>query len=459
MAFPTGDPLTSVVGIEKGVPSEVRLNQPFDYEIIITNLTKQTLEAVAATDQLGDNFVLNSSTPNALRGADGLYTWSIGRLEPAESKTIRINATATSEGMIDSCAMVSYSSLLCSSIPVVQPKLQLTKTGPNEVLRCDQFTYYLKVTNNGTGSFKNVVINDPLPAGIQTTDGKQNVTINVDGLDAGQSRGYKVTVEAHKGGTFSNTATAKGDGTVNAESETVTTVVRQPELAITKTGPAKRYLGRTVTYDIVVTNNGDGEARNTIITDTLPSSASFVSATDGGIFADGVVTWDAGTLAPRAKRRVQVTFSANQIGTVRDVAKATAFCADAVAATAETVYAGIPAILLEVIDVEDPIEVGSNVTYVIKVTNQGSAIAQNVVISCDMENEMQFVSASGATAGSASGLKINFASLPSLAPKAVATWRVVIKATASGDVRFGTTMTSKIITRPVEETESTHFYE
>jgi len=459
MAYPTGDPLTSVVGIEKGVPGEVHLNQPFDYEIIVTNLTNMTIEDVVVTDQLDNNFKFNHSNPDALSGGGGLYTWALGTLDPAESKIIIVNATATSEGLITSCAMVSYSSLLCSSIPVVQPKLQLTKTGPAEVLRCDQFTYYLAVTNNGTGSFKNVVITDPLPSGIQTTDGKQNVNISVDGLDAGQTRKYEVTVEAVKAGRFTNMATATGDGAVETESESVTTTVREPKLAITKNGPKKLYLGRDVTYDIVVRNTGDGEARNTMITDTIPAGARFVRASDGGKLVDGIVQWSIGTLTPNGSRKVNVTFGVDEIGTLKDMAKASAYCAEAVSATAETEFAGIPAILLEVVDIEDPIMVGDNVTYVITVTNQGSAIARDVAITCDLESEMQFVSAEGATAGSARGMRVKFSPLAALAPKTKATWRVVVKATAEGDVRFSTSMTSKIITRPVEETESTHFYE
>ncbi|MCJ7692733.1 MAG: hypothetical protein MUO22_04900 [Sedimentisphaerales bacterium] len=63
------------------------------------------------------------------------------------------------------------------------------------------------------------------------------------------------------------------------------------------------------------------------------------------------------------------------------------------------------------------------------------------------------------TAGSLQDDKVNFAPLQRLTPKAKTTWRVVVRAVKSGDVRFRTTMNTDQIERPVEETEATHLYE
>ena len=121
--------------------------------------------------------------------------------------------------------------------------------------------------------------------------------------------------------------------------------------------------------------------------------------------------------------------------------------------------AGIPAILLELIDEEDPIEVGNNVVYMIRVTNQGSLAGTNIKMDVELEDTMQYISSSGATLATQNGNKISLAPLPSLAPKKQAVWRIVVKAAGSGDVRFGVNMTSDQIDRPVRETESTNFYE
>ena len=114
---------------------------------------------------------------------------------------------------------------------------------------------------------------------------------------------------------------------------------------------------------------------------------------------------------------------------------------------------GIPAILLEVVDIEDPILVGDVVTYEIKVTNQGSATGTGITVNCNLEPEMEFISG-----GELSGNTIALETLAELAPGATHTWTVQVKARAAGDVRFGVNMNSDQIGRDVTETESTNFY-
>ena len=54
---------------------------------------------------------------------------------------------------------------------------------------------------------------------------------------------------------------------------------------------------------------------------------------------------------------------------------------------------------------------------------------------------------------------MTFAPLKSLAPKVKVTYRVVVKAVGTGDVRFKVSLTSDQMTSPAEETESTNIYE
>ena len=62
-------------------------------------------------------------------------------------------------------------------------------------------------------------------------------------------------------------------------------------------------------------------------------------------------------------------------------------------------------------------------------------------------------------AGSVEGRMVKFFPLSSLAPKAKAAWRVVVRAVSPGDVRFKVVLNVDQLTRPVEETEATNLYE
>jgi len=255
-----------------------------------------------------------------------------------------------------------------------------------------------------------------------------------------------------------NKAVAHSASGLKAESET-TTIVRQPILAITKTGPERLYLGRQVTFEITVTNKGDAPAKKLVLKDQLPLGVKFVSASDRGKAEAGNVMWNLATLMPGRSHKVNVTVMPNKAGTLTNTVRATATCAEGVRDSVKTLVAGIPAVLLEVVDIEDPIEVGNKETYVIAATNQGSAIGTNIRIVCTLEDNEQYVSSSGATRGTIEGNVITFAPLRSLPPKEKAVWRVVVKAIKAGDVRFKVSMNTDQTTRPVEETEATHLYE
>ena len=484
LAYPTGDPNTSALLIEKGFPREVNLGQEFEYIIRVTNLTSVQLNDVVVNDQTPDGFeFVSSDPPPAATGAsilrddiDGTQfvsldtqpvlqaagaktlTYRYAKLAGKEVQTIKVKGKATKLGDIVTCAKASYNQELCNQTKVVQPQLALAKTLPAEVLQCDPILMNVKVTNNGTGTATGVKISDALPEGLMTADGKQTWTQDVGTLAPGESRDFAVELKASKKGKLDNTATASGDGNLQAEAS-ASVLVKKPELELATDCSMKSYLGRDVCVDITVTNKGDGVAKNTVAVAELPAGTTFVSASAGGVVEGNKVTWNLGVLDPNGSRKLRVCYKPVREGAYKLSAAAQAYCADGVAGTCETTVEGIPAILLEVIDVEDPVEVGKSTTYIITATNQGSAVGKNVKIVATLEDEAEFVNADGsATKGNHANRVITFEPLPSLAVGGKATWKVTVKAIDAGDTRFKVEMTEDQLTRPVSETEATNFF-
>ena len=69
-----------------------------------------------------------------------------------------------------------------------------------------------------------------------------------------------------------------------------------------------------VTFDIEYANMGAMTALNATLTDTLPPGVTFVSATDNGTYADGIVTWDLGNLGQGEGGTVSVTVELSDVG-------------------------------------------------------------------------------------------------------------------------------------------------
>ena len=457
LPFPTGDEATSALLVHQVMPRQVSRNQPYDFSYHVTNLTEGTLQNVAVMLESTANLNLVASTPSPTQGPSGMV-WSIGDLGPRETRVIRVRGVSGNLGMATNCISASYNNSLCFATEVVEPGLQLVKRATSNGMLCDPITYTFVVTNPGTGVARNVQIVDDLPDGVRTTDGQSRVTFDVGDLAPGDSREFSFEARADRTGNFSNDAFATADGDLRAESGLAQTAIVQPVLTIPSDCRDDQFLGRNSTFDYTVTNVGDGTCENARVTVTLPSNAQVVRVSDGGVAGGGTATFNLGALEPGQSRTVSVVLTTNSEGVVRTSARAECDCSEPVTADCSVRYQGIPAILLEVVDIEDPVEVGTETTYVIRVTNQGSRADDNVRIRAVLPPQQEFVSGSGTTSVSSAGNEISVTPVASLAPGAVAEWQLRIRAVDVGNIRFFVEMTSDFLTEPVAETESTNLY-
>ncbi|MCP4374915.1 MAG: DUF11 domain-containing protein [bacterium] len=451
--------IAPAIGIKKTAPARALLGESFLYDIVVNNPGKVEARNAVLTDVLPKSIAYVSSAPKATVDGQKL-TWKLGAIAPGSSTSVSITVKGTKTGsFINPANVVADDGLKAASSAttrIVAPGLVMTKSAPAEALLCDTILYRVVVKNTGDAPARNVVVVDKLPDGLTMLDGRKKARFAIGTLAPGESKAGEVTVKASKIGAYSSEAVATGDGGLKATA-TAKTVVRVPVLVLTKKAPKMRFIGRLVKYTITVTNNGDAPAKNTVLVDTIPARTKFISASAGGKMVAGKVTWKLGTLAPKGAATVSVTVRTTVQGQIRNSATATAYCAKT-SGQSMTVVKGIPAILLECVDVEDPIEAGSKETYIITVTNQGSANGTNIVIKCTLPAEQEYVSSAADTKATAKGKVITFAPLKSLAPKAKAVYRVITKGLKAGDTRFKVELTSDQMSSPAEETESTHIF-
>lgn len=462
MAYPTGDSRTSAVGVEKGMPREARANVPFDFWIVVTNITGNTLDHVTLTEEFGDHFNFQSANPPASSSSGKTVRWDCGTLAPCESKVITVKATAMQTGTVTSCSSVSYSSALCMGVPVVQPALLVTLEGPAQIGACDVAVYNIEVTNTGSGVAKNVNVKHHLPPGMAA----EAAEFVAGDMAPGQKKAFRVVANPKSTGAHIHKTSASGEGGLAHETTTITTIVKKPVLTITRVAPEMRFLGREIEVKITVENTGDGDAVNTVIEDIIGPHGRFVSASDGGVATGNRVVWNLGTLAPRQKRTVNVTYLTTGINDHEGTTSVVAVCADPVKNLSKTVVRGIAGMLLEGRDDPDPIEVGKTTTYYMEVTNQGSAPLTQVEFWCtmDADNSMEMVSATGntpggPTTGTRNGMKITFPNIATIPPGQKATFQIVIRATRADQAQFLSETKSAEITRVLQKLETTHFYE
>lgn len=448
----------AILRLTKQMPEEVQLNDPFEYTITVSNETNATAGDVVVSEHLADHFRAIKSSPKATLD-QGYIIWRLGSIPGRATKTITVRGVATQPGPILQCATMSYMTETCSRTNVVEPALALAMSLPTQVGPCDTIPMKLIVSNPGTGSARDAVIRTTLPPGIRTEAGEKQLILNAGTLGPGQSREFTAQLKASRAGTYETRATATAAGGLMVESLPRYTTVRQAALSLKKTGPGPRYLGRPATYTIKVTNHGDMTARNILLEDTIPVGMRFIRTNYDGVPERDRINWMLPALPPNESHWVEVTYQADQEGTFTSQTTTSADCVSPASISSSFTVKGIPALMLEVVDVEDPIQLGDHETYVITTTNQGTSDATNITIVCQLEDNVEYHSSLGPTTGVAQGNTVIFKPLDRLPPLTKATWHVVIKAIHPGDVRFKVSMNSDQLSRPVEESESTQLYE
>ncbi|MEE8104966.1 MAG: hypothetical protein V3T86_05475 [Planctomycetota bacterium] len=457
-AYPTGRRETSAVLVERGVPAEVQSGQRYTYVIRVTNLTPSSISKVTLQDTAPERFEVPEGAP-AAAVAQGIATWNIGNLDGNSSITVKGSGLAGSPGEFEQVCRVSWDAALVARTMITLPKLELEKSAADKVVLVDGVTYTYTIVNAGTGTAREVKIEDVLPTGITTSDGQEVVMIDVGALTAGQTRSFTVMCKAAKRGDYSSAARATAFGGLEAATGTVTVSVTMPELSIVSETPERAAIGQKFQHRITVKNTGDGPSRKTVVEATVPPATDFISADSEGRIEGGAVRWHLGTIEAGESKTVTLDLRARIGGEALVNASATGHGSEATSAEpARTELYGIATIDMDVADNADPIEVGQNVTYTIRVTNQGTAPATNLKIRCNLEAGMTYVSATGAS-GAAEGDAISFEAIPELAPKATIEWQVVIQATKAGEVRFNVQLSSDQFSRPVEESAATRFFE
>ena len=444
---------SSMVSLTKTMPAQASVGEEFAYQIKAT--ANESIGNVVIADQVPSGAAFVRSEPAAEANAGNLI-WRIPQMAPGETKTITVTIKAEREGTLAACATVTAVPLACASTVVGKPALAIDKTGPETARLGDDVTYNIVVSNPGSSVAKNVVVTDNVPDGLTHSSGQTALRFEVGDLRAGQSKQIPVTLKAAKRGKVCNPAVATSSNAGQVKDEACTTIL-VPGLNIVKSGTKEQFIGKNAEYEIAVSNTGDIALNGVVVTDVVPPENQVVSA-GGGTASGNTITWNVGQLPAGGQKKFTVTTTSRTAGNFCNTARVTSTEGLSGQSQACTLWRGYPALLIEVVDDPDPLQVGQTTTYTIRVTNQGTADDTNIKIVGRFPAELDPASAAGTTPGTVSGKTVTFGAFPRLAPKQSISWTVNARAASTGDGRVKVELTSDLLKRAVTEEESTQVY-
>jgi uncharacterized repeat protein (TIGR01451 family) len=285
---------------------------------------------VVVSDTLPAGVTFVSATGGGTYSAvTNAVTWNVGALGAGGSTAVfTVNATipSTATGSAVNRARVATTTAdpttandrdEVTTTLAAAADLSVTKTGQAVDTAGTTTAWTVQASNAGPSDATGVVVSDTLPAGftfVSASDGgtysgvTNTVTWNVGSLAAGASTAVfavEASIPSTASGATVNRARVAGttdDPTAsNDRDEVTTTVAAVSDLVAGASGPAAAAPSTQITFTVSVSNVGPSTATGVVVTDTLPAGVTFVSATGGGVFSGGVVTWPTiASIAPGA---------------------------------------------------------------------------------------------------------------------------------------------------------------
>ena len=399
---------------------------------------------------------IDETYAHELNEKTGEIVWKIGDLAPGEEKEVWFSVTvpevqeATRWRNIASVSHQEDPTVPREEIEtppveveVLVPELEIIKRQAKndgsltqsliQANAGDTITYAIEVTNTGTGPAQSIVVEDIVPEGLELVNGSisdqgQNrggkITWNMASLEAGKAKTFtfKVKIPSVKEYTrWANVATVSDEDDpdpkptppveVETEAPHLTVEKSQKRNEGNRTKDKLSVVGKDrVTYFIKVTNDGQADAKDVVVSDVVPEGLILVdgSVSDSGLVEKGVISWQLGTLAAGASRTVSFAVDVPESeGVWKNIAEAIESTHPKEPTPSNEVEIETPKeepnITIEKLQAQNDAQpsktrikarVDDTITYVLRVQNRGKETVRDIVVKDAIPQGLRFVSGS-----------------------------------------------------------------
>lgn len=414
--------------INKQAPREAVVGQDLEYSILVKNVGRTAAHNVVVEDQIPRGSECTGTSPKC-EAENKKLIWKLGTMEAGSEQLLRVRVTPTTAGEIGSIATVSFSAEVAASTKIVEPKATLSVVGPPEVVAGDVGQYRFLLHNNGSVDLKGVFIRTILPEGLGHSGGR-DLEYEVGDLPRGQSKEVKLSLQGLKPGPWQHEALITHHGRELTRATTKVNVI-ESRIVVSRTGPAKRFVGRPAAFTNTVTNTSGQELRNVTVTETIPQGVELAAAPKNGHWdpARRTISW----LIPRLPAGGEVELPTTVVAKKDGLLEGRVAVADAGGNKAEVAtsleVAGFSALEVDFAREDgSPVAVGEQASVRFSVKNKGSASAEQVAVVFELPEEVKFVNAHGPTKFERVGNLVTFEPVGNVAASGSIEFDVVFEA-------------------------------
>jgi hypothetical protein len=448
---------TPSVSLEWSKRGNISVGQECQIELVVKNTGTTPATQIAVDAVFPTSIRLTSCEPKPAATAEKL-SWSFDTLAPNAERRIALKLVPSRQGDLGATATVRFTGQASTVFKVEEPLLKLAIKGPSEVQLGDPATQIITVTNPGTGVAHDVKLEAKLSAGLEHRSGER-LEIQIGSLGPGDSQQVRIGLSAIKGGMQTMQLACTSSCEASSSASTKINVIA-PSLEVAVNGPGLRYKDRNAKYAVTVKNDGSVPNSNVRVSHVVPEGFQFVSAERGGKYeaSEKTIHWFIGKLEAGQTVTLPCELKATGLGEFKHLVSVNSDSGVQARAHIATRVEGVASLDTEIVDVEDPVEVGGEAAWEVRVKNNGSKAATNIAVACELPEGVELIGAKGATESVAAAKVVTFKSLAQLAPGQQAIFRVQVRGVKEGTHRLRAKVSSDSLDQPVSIEEATKFY-
>ena len=475
------------ISLRKTGPAQGFVGDTLVYRIEVRNPGDLTAKEVTVSDQIAEGLTFVSSNPPA-QPASGKLEWRLGDLLSGEGRTIEVNLRADRPGTVNNCASVSTAENLtaqdCAATTVLVQSLRVEVAGPPQVGVGQEATFEARITNAGSTALAGLILVDRYDAGLQHVSNTNPMERDLGDLQPGETRVVSITFRAMAPGQLCHTVevqAAGSRGSLGSGKACVTAVGaaavpppnagavtpraggaapgQKPILSLKKTGPDKLNVGDIAEFQIEVTNTGAVAATQLKVVDHYDPSLEPTTATVGYGMTGADLVWEVAELAPGKSIRFRVNCKCIEQA-AKSCNRATVTSQEGARAEDDACLVITPpvgGVSVNVAERADPLTVGEQTSYEIRVTNHTQTSQRQVVATVTLPAGMipLRIGTKGPGKFVMDGQVVRFEPVAELASGGRLDYSVQVRAQQAGKARCQVQVTAQNLKTPITAEEST----
>lgn len=397
-------PLVAILEVEMNGPKKRVVGQESPYQFKIRNRGGAPAEQVILSVEMpvwaevqSTDFNVGTTTFAEKTSEIYVLNWTFDILEAGEEQLLTVHLIPRQRKTLSMSWDYHFKQPVSQTvIDVLEPHLELSLEGPQEMLWGTEEAFRLRIQNTGNGDAEDL----QLTLISSETDPSETVSESMGTLKAGQEKVLIVKAFAKHQEKMKISVHASGPFGLEAETSREITILR-PKLHTIVEAPEMQFVGNENEYRIIVQNQGTAPAENVVIKAVLPSGVKYVSNQGKGRVlptTQNQILWNIDRIPVEEEYVCVLVCELKREGTCKLDVSASEKSGLSSTTSATTSVESVADLAMKIENPSGPVEVGKVATHTIRIINRGTKPAEKVDIIAVFTEGVIPINVSGAKA-------------------------------------------------------------